>query len=64
MKVQPGYYFQVISKYGGKPIIGEVAEVYLQSYEAKDRSGFPISPAPWIKSTNGVIYSLDQIKFL
>lgn len=53
--------FQVISKYGPPYIQGEVESVYSNIYIVEILHGLPLN-SPVIKSTNGVCYSLDQIK--
>lgn len=51
--------FQVLSKYGPPYIIGEIKEIYLHYYTIKEDKCYL---SPHIKSTNNVLYSLDQIK--
>lgn len=61
IEFKKGDKFQVITKYGPPFIQGEVQQVYNNRYEIKEIYGIPID-TPIVKSTNGVCYSLEQIK--
>lgn len=61
-KIQKGQKFEYISKYGGPPVYGEVKYAN-DCFIYEDIHGYP-KEAPYIVSTNGVCYSLSQIKLL